>query len=364
MSVLTNAQLALELGVPKPVLRDFLRTVGTPGADLYVNGPIDDRYAAQAREHFGPRVGRNDVWTLEPGDTVRRRELHAVFGGQQQQGISTPVQGENIFIFTDPVKGAKYGYDQFEGLNEDGTYSYTGEGTVGDQQYLRGNRALGESAKNGKIIRLFRTKDVNATYIGAFTTASPPFQLVTIPDVGGNPRQAFLFHLVPVDARPELLPQRTEPDGETVDSASESAWHAPDASDVEVSAGSFMDAETRVALRLEFQLQRDFGNWLTARGTTPKRLRLESGGAVLEPDMYVRDPGWVVEAKKSPARGYVRTAIGQVLDYAHVARKHGYDVRPLMLLPSRPVDDLVDLSRNLDITIAHRNGSSFAYIDT
>lgn len=197
MPVLTNAQLALELGVSKPDLRDFLRAVGSPGADTYVNGPIDERYAAQARQHFGPRAGRNDAWTLDPGDTVRRRELHAVFGGQQQQGISTPGQGENIFIFTDPVKGAKYGYDQFEGLNEDGTYSYTGEGTVGDQQYVRGNRALGESPKSGKIIRLFRTKDVNATYIGAFTTAFPPFQLVTIPDVEGNPRQAFLFHLVP-----------------------------------------------------------------------------------------------------------------------------------------------------------------------
>lgn len=80
---------------------------------------------------------------MQPGDEVLRTSLHATYGGQEQCGISTPKSTPDVFIFTDPDKGAKYGYDKFEGLREDGNYSYTGEGQVGDQVIdKRGNASL------------------------------------------------------------------------------------------------------------------------------------------------------------------------------------------------------------------------------
>lgn len=63
-----------------------------------------------------------------------------------KRGISTPRSIKEILIFTDPEAGVRYGYDKFEGLSEDGSYAYTGEGQPGDQVFLRGNKPLHDSA--------------------------------------------------------------------------------------------------------------------------------------------------------------------------------------------------------------------------
>jgi 5-methylcytosine-specific restriction protein A len=58
----------------------------------------------------------------------RRKDIHAVYGGQSQSGISTPAAYPLIFLITGE-SGATYGYsDRF---TEDGAYWYTGEGQVG-----------------------------------------------------------------------------------------------------------------------------------------------------------------------------------------------------------------------------------------
>ena len=69
----------------------------------------------------------------------RRREIHDPFGGQAQGGISTPVDVSCIFIFTGEGR-EQYGYS--DGWNEDGVYLYTGEGQVGDMQFVRGDKAI------------------------------------------------------------------------------------------------------------------------------------------------------------------------------------------------------------------------------
>ncbi len=84
---------------------------------------------------------RKKTWALEIGDVVRRRAIHEAYGGQQQGGISTPRATSDVLIFTDPEAGARYGYDEFEGLREDGSYAYTGEGQRGHQ--LHGAGATG-----------------------------------------------------------------------------------------------------------------------------------------------------------------------------------------------------------------------------
>lgn len=319
--------------------------------------------ATPAQPSLEPTPGSPATWTLEPGDTVRRRSIHDAYGGQQQGGISTPRALPDVLIFTDPESGARYGYDRFEGLREDGSYAYTGEGQYGHQEFVRGNRALRDAAAAGKTIRLFRTKGVNATYVGSFTTDTPAYEIETIPDAAGEPRRGIIFNLVPLDARVELLPAYG---GDLSDagtffdySAHPRVWTPPEYTDLVLASGEAPRSGERLVSRVEFKLQCDFGDWLTNEGTPPSRLPLRAGSTLIEPDFYVADRGWIVEAKKSTARGHVRTAIGQVLDYVHIAAKTGLTATPVILLPGRPERDLLGLMIEHGITVIARAGEGF-----
>jgi len=83
----------------------------------------------------------------------RRQDIHALFGGQQQGGISSPKEFPYVFIFTGD-QGHAYGYK--DGWNHDGLYYYTGEGQVGDQGLRMGNKAILDHQKNGKELLLFK----------------------------------------------------------------------------------------------------------------------------------------------------------------------------------------------------------------
>ena len=68
----------------------------------------------------------------------RVRDVHLVYGGQRQGGISTP-QIPLIFLFTGET-GGQYGYR--DGPRADGIFAYTGEGQVGPMKFVRGNLRL------------------------------------------------------------------------------------------------------------------------------------------------------------------------------------------------------------------------------
>jgi len=363
MTSSSPAELSLELGVTQKRIRDVLREFYGTLPEGTTRWELSEEQARRVRVRFASSdVEKLLEWTLAPGDTVRRRAIHAAYGGQQQGGISTPRSIPDILIFTDPASGAKYGYDEFEGLREDGSYSYTGEGRVGPQKFLRGNQALRDATRDGKNIRLLRTKGVLATYIGAFTLGDPPYWTETIPDIHRDPRKGIIFNLIPVDARVELLPAfggELPPDDGLINYAAHPRiWTPPDFSDVVVAAGSAPPRE-RVVSRVEFELQADFGAWITRNGMTPRRLPLRSGNVLIEPDMYVPEKEWIVEAKGSSGREYVRTAIGQVLDYVNVASKWGLRATPVVLLPGKPQTDLVSLLDRLEILVFIRDGDGF-----
>jgi len=321
-----------------------------------VREPADEIRALIARDLADEVL----VWPFEPGEEVRRRALHEAYGGQQQGGISTPTSVPEVFVFTDPVAGERYGYDRFEGLHEDGSYSYTGEGQYGDQQFVRGNKAIRDSSRTGKRIRLFRTKGRHATYVGEFATSSPPYALEQIPDFTGIPRRGIVFTLLPLNAEATLLPAyggELEPPTSLVAYGSTLyTWTPPEYGDVTAASASH---DERVVSRVEFELQSAFGAWLSRDGTPPSRLQLRAGSTTIEPDLYVPKRNWIVEAKRSTARGYVRTAIGQVLDYVNVATRAGIDATPVVLLPGRPEPDLMDLMRDLSIVVVFRHDSGF-----
>lgn len=121
----------------------------------------------------------------------RRQDLHARFAGQQQGGISTPKMYPIILLFTGE-QGEQYGYR--DGLLADGTYLYTGEGQVGDMEWVRGNRAVRDHMQNGKILHLFtEVKKGTVEYLGECVYTGHHRR--TAPDRNGDSREAIVFEL-------------------------------------------------------------------------------------------------------------------------------------------------------------------------
>lgn len=292
------------------------------------------------------------TWPIPIGATLRRREVHAFLGGQQQQGISTPCGSPNILIFTDPDKGKKYGYDRHEGLRPDGLYAYTGEGVRGDQEFLRGNKAILSSVQNGRLIRLFTVRSVMVTYIGSFTLADPPFEYHQIPDFDGDQRRGIIFLLAPVSADVSELPLRDPMDAH---SAVIADWVQPE----HVSFTVELEPREIEISRVEFELQASFGRYLQAKKHEVRTLTLPAGSSRIQPDFYDVTAGEVIEAKKSTARSYVRMAIGQSLDYANNARRAGIDAKPAILLPGRTEADLTELCERLNVRMHTRIEDGF-----
>jgi 5-methylcytosine-specific restriction enzyme A len=127
-----------------------------------------------------------------PGTVYRRRQdIHEVFGGQRQSGISTPSEHSLIFIFKGD-QGAAYGYtDEFK---PDGTFWYTGEGQTGDMEMVRGNKAIRDHQQEGNTIHLFEyVNPGRVQYVGQANYLGHHFE--DRPDVAGNQRKAIIFEL-------------------------------------------------------------------------------------------------------------------------------------------------------------------------
>ena len=134
------------------------------------------------------------------GSHWKRSEIHAILGGQEQGGISTPSKKPYIIIFSSP-RGEEFGYE--DGWNTDGFYHYTGEGQVGNMQWVRGNRAIRDHAQDGKILLVFETvKDGRRRFVGPMSYAG--HYTKTLPDKNGNPRQGIIFKLAETDT-PALI---------------------------------------------------------------------------------------------------------------------------------------------------------------
>lgn len=121
----------------------------------------------------------------------RRTDIHALYGGQRQGGISTPASVDAIFLFTSP-SGEAHGYS--DGFRDDGAFWYTGEGQLGDMTMQKGNKAILNHKENGKDIYLFEyTKQAHVRLIDRVECIG--HHVEQRPDTEGNTREAFIFHL-------------------------------------------------------------------------------------------------------------------------------------------------------------------------
>ncbi|SDJ73545.1 HNH endonuclease [Salimicrobium halophilum] len=129
---------------------------------------------------------------FEKGKHYRRTQVHQLYKGQPQNGISTPANYPYIFIFTGD-SGEQYGYR--DGWNETSTvYYYTGEGQNGNMDFTKGNKAIRDHAENGETIYLFKYV---ASGIVEFIDemAYVGHEMRFVPDHDGNEREAIVFYL-------------------------------------------------------------------------------------------------------------------------------------------------------------------------
>jgi hypothetical protein len=296
------------------------------------------------------------VWDIPIGASSARRELHERFGGSRQGGITRATKTDEMFVFTN-VGGSEHGYGVHEGLRSDGVFRYSGQGQNGDQTLTSNNKALADSEEIGRPIRVFRGQGT-VTYVGCFALADPPYTWERFPGTGSSTeRDGLVFNLVAVDADTSLLPalvddpgSRSSPGAATDALPATTPWQPLDFGEYQVRRVEEGESVRSISRR-EFELQTRFGEWLRSRGEGVQVLRLTEDGVTIVPDLYVPTLGQIVEAKKSTARAYVRTAIGQALDYTAVARRRGLAVAPAILLPSEPPPSMVELCTSVGITV-------------
>lgn len=138
----------------------------------------------------------------------RQKQIHDVFGGQQQGGISTPKEHPLVIAFTGEA-GVSHGYHDF--WDDDEIFHYFGEGQVGDMKYVAGNRAIGEHVKDGKTLVVFQMmgKGRPYRYLGRFMCQSSYVQPGT-PDREGQLRSAIVFRLKSLEASLGLAASETD----------------------------------------------------------------------------------------------------------------------------------------------------------
>ena len=130
----------------------------------------------------------------------RAKDIHDQFGGSRQSGISPSKSHPFIFLFTGD-SGEVYGYED-GWQKDDEVFLYTGQGQVGDMDFLRGNKAIRDHISDGKQLFLFRAtgKGKPVKFLGEFECASIDY--AQGPDVNGDLRKTIRFNLLPSTSPP------------------------------------------------------------------------------------------------------------------------------------------------------------------
>ncbi|MBM10590.1 MAG: HNH endonuclease [Chloroflexi bacterium] len=128
------------------------------------------------------------------GQVYRRRNLHSTYGGNWQSGITPSSSNPLIFLFSGQ-SGEQYGYT--DGW-KDGVFLYAGEGQVGNQEFIRGNRAIRDHVDNRKDLHLFLdVGDAQVQYESAMVCIGHDYSQTR--DRDGNLRRIIIFQLIPLD---------------------------------------------------------------------------------------------------------------------------------------------------------------------
>lgn len=302
---------------------------------------------------------------LQVDDVVTRQQLNTAYGGGIQGGMLTPAGGRYIFLFSDPVPGGQYGYT-WDGWADRtlGTFFYTGEGQVGDQEFIRRNRTLLNSTADSREVHLFvahgysgEGEERTHSYMGQFTVdPNDPWRREDALDKHGAMRSVIVFRLNRTEESPAPH-SHTDSLAPNVARNSGAEMIGPEKS----STTEFNRApsEETLAVRRERSLEDALHKYLHASGGQPNRLRISIAGQTnpLYTDTWDGARRELYEAKGSVSRNDVRLAIGQLLDYRrHIAPP---PARCTVLLPSDPGEDLTNLIHSSGMDLLYQDGNTF-----
>ena len=288
---------------------------------------------------------------LTPGDKIARREVHKQFGGRQQGGIGPSRVAPVVLFFTDPATGQRHGY--YDGWDDEGFYNYVGEGQLGDQRLVQGNRAILNHDADGRTLEGFLADGPIVTYLGEFELVDYHW---TEAHESGNPavlRQVVVFRLRPVAGKPPVeLPHVpvTPADGPRVDVVpveerhTERAFVTPDRQPYELE-------------RREADLVHRYRDHLLRQGHDVSRLRVVPPGesAPLYSDLWDMTALELIEAKGGVTREQIRMAVGQLFDYGRFVEAK----TRTLLVPSSPRPDLLEYLRSVLVEVVFPVGDGW-----
>lgn len=293
-------------------------------------------------------------WSLSPGQDIKRKELHARYGGRTQGGIGPSARTPNVFVFTDPIAGEKHGY--FDGWMPDHLFHYSGEGQIGDQRMISGNAAILNHRKVGRALRVFQGARGTVTYLGEFEVDKEnPWYESDAPETGGGPvRKVIVFRLRPIDAT--VQPPQTGL-ARLLAATKDRVQELP--LEKQLTERTFVDParEPYEAERKEASLVQMLAGHLRAKHHDVCRYQVlpVNERRPLFTDLYDKDLDLLVEAKGSVTRENIRMAIGQLADY----RRFLPDSTPAILVPTKPREDLIELAISQDIVVLWPDGNGF-----
>ena len=288
------------------------------------------------------------TFDLNPGNTIRRTELHERFGGRRQGGISPSKASDNVFVITAPDRGEAYGY-VYDGWGADDFFHYTGEGQTGDQQMTQGNRTVRDHESEGRELHVLEAHGTELTYIGQFRYHDN-YQ-ADAPEVDDGPtRKVLVFRLAQITGD-RSGPKRTRLDrlgGERVK-------EVPVEQYLTESTLIEGDREPYESERREQKLVRSYTERLEREGHEVCRLQFlpEGEAAPLFCDVFDKTTRTIYEAKGTVTRNAVRMAIGQLMDYARFVHP---PVGRTILLPEEPRPDLIALAQSQGIDVVTPKG--------
>lgn len=302
-------------------------------------------------------LGLEDLsWDVAVGEEIKRTELHDKYGGGRFGGIEPSAKTPNVLLFTSAY-GSEFGYN-FDQELEDGSFLYTGDGQVGHQDPdSGGNKAILEHREKGRSLRLFEeaSKKTFVRYLGEFELGNQQPGYRVSPDREGNERKVLVFHLSPV-GKTKI---RTRLD-KTKKSATVT-FQEPE-KNISHSHERSTQSSTTIATRREAQLQNRYFQFLKNKGKEvgTVQISIPESNAPLRADLVNKTDFQVIEVKAGVTRGYIREAIGQVLEYAYqLKRIRNESWTPLILLPGRPSEELVGFVKSLGIELVWEEGEGF-----
>jgi hypothetical protein len=312
-------------------------------------------------------------WEVEPGDFLGRGERAEIYGGGTQSGIEPSGTSAHIFLYSDPAKGLAFGYN-FDGWSEDQeVFYYTGEGQVGNHSLSGRNGTLLNHGRNKQRLQLFVAEGTEAVgravrqrYIGEFRVDDVvPYRFAEASDTLGEDRNVVVFRLLPVgpvlkrsrERSASPFAEKDEVAALPLDQVEEDELVSEIELEFMHSASSMHISVERVqtVIRREAALVIQLRDYLGREGRTLTRHRIRPTGLAtsLLTDAFETATNTLYEAKADSSRESIRMAIGQLIDYSRFLPS----VRLAILLPSRPLEDLVELISHARIGLCYREKS-------